>query len=77
VPDNSLLIIRKLVVTAQHERKTISIRTKDALAANLKRQELLVNLLNLTVARRAAGREVLMMNARNAISISSKVNLWT
>ena len=75
MPDANALTIKIFTVIAQHERETISKRTKDALAAKRQWGELLGNPANLTDAHRAAGREAQMKNARTAISNTQALDI--
>ena len=75
MPDANALTIGIFAVIAQHERETISKRTKDALAAKRQRGESLGNPANLTDAHRAAGREAQMMNARTATSNTQALDI--
>ena len=75
MPDANALTIGIFAVIAQHERETISKRTKDALAAKRQRGEPLGNPANLTDAHRAAGREAHMMNARTATSNTQALDI--
>ena len=75
MPDANSLTIGIFAVIAQHERETISKRTKDALAAKRQRGESLGNPANLTDAHRAAGREAQMMSARTATSNTQALDI--
>ena len=63
MPDANTLTVGLFAVLAQHERETISRRTKDALAAKKVRGAQLGTPGNLTDAARATGRATMQRNA--------------
>jgi DNA invertase Pin-like site-specific DNA recombinase len=63
MPDANSLTVGLFAVIAQHERETISKRTKDALAAKKARGATLGSPQNLTAAARNKGEEVRRRNA--------------
>ena len=65
MPDANTLTVGIFAVIAQHERETISERTKDALAAKKARGEKLGTPSNLTLEAIAKGRETVKLNAMN------------
>ena len=65
MPDANTLTVGLFAVLAQHERETISRRTKDALTAKKARGARLGTPTNLTNAARTTGREVMQANARD------------
>ncbi|WP_139921414.1 recombinase family protein [Hymenobacter sp. DG01] len=64
IPDANTLTVGLFAVIAQHERETISKRTKDALAAKKQRGAKLGSPQNLTPAAIQKGQEVRQRNAR-------------
>ena len=64
MPDANTLTVGLFAIIAQHERETISKRTKDALTAKKARGAVLGTPANLTLAAIAQGREVMQRNAR-------------
>jgi DNA invertase Pin-like site-specific DNA recombinase len=64
MPDANTLTVGLFAVIAQHERETISKRTKDALAAKKARGAQLGSPQNLTLDAIAQGRAVMQHNAR-------------
>ena len=65
MPDANTLTVGLFAVIAQHERETISKRTKEALTAKKARGAVLGNPANLTPAAIEKGRQVRQANARN------------
>jgi len=63
MPDANTLTVGQFAVLAQHERETISRRTKDALKAKKARGAALGTPANLTDAARTKGRAVMQQNA--------------
>ena len=63
MPDANTLTVGLFAVLAQHERETISRRTKDALTAKKARGAQLGTPANLTDAARTKGRAVMQQNA--------------
>ncbi len=63
MPDATTLTVGLFVVLAQHERETISRRTKDALTAKKTRGAKLGTPANLTDAAQANGRAAMQRNA--------------
>ncbi|WP_375434927.1 recombinase family protein [uncultured Hymenobacter sp.] len=63
MPDANTLTVGIFAIIAQHERETISKRTKDALAAKKARGETLGNPQNLTMAAIAKSLQVRQVNA--------------
>jgi DNA invertase Pin-like site-specific DNA recombinase len=63
MPDANTLTVGLFAVLAQHERETISRRTKDALTAKKARGAKLGTPANLTDAARANGRAAMQRNA--------------
>jgi len=64
MPDANTLTVGLFAVIAQHERETISKRTKDALQAKKARGASLGSPQNFTAAVRAQGRATMQRNAR-------------
>ena len=64
MPDANTLTVGLFAVLAQHERETISRRTKDALKAKKARGAQLGTPVNLTNDARATGRAAMQANAR-------------
>ena len=64
IPDANTLTVGLFAVIAQHERETISKRTKDALKVKKARGALLGSPQNLTLDAIAQGRAVMQRNAR-------------
>ena len=64
IPDANTLTVGIFAVIAQHERETISMRTKDALQAKKAKGEKLGTPENLTVVVRALGLQARQRNAR-------------
>ncbi|MDJ0367485.1 recombinase family protein [Hymenobacter sp. H14-R3] len=64
IPDANTLTVGLFAVLAQHERETISKRTKDALAAKKAQGDQLGNPQNVTPAINRQGREAMQRNAR-------------
>ena len=64
MPDANTLTVGLFAVLAQHERETISRRTKDALKAKKARGAQLGTPVNLTDEARASGRAAMQQNAR-------------
>ncbi|MDJ0367581.1 recombinase family protein [Hymenobacter sp. H14-R3] len=64
MPDANTLTVGLFAVLAQHERETISKRTKDALAAKKARGAQLGNPQNMTPAINRQGRAAMQQNAR-------------
>ncbi|MBW3127772.1 recombinase family protein [Hymenobacter profundi] len=64
MPDANTLTVGLFAVIAQHERETISKRTKDALQAKKARGAQLGSPQNFTAAVRAQGRATMQRNAR-------------
>jgi DNA invertase Pin-like site-specific DNA recombinase len=64
MPDANTLTVGLFAVIAQHERETISKRTKDALAAKKARGAQLGSPQNLTLDAIAHGRAIMQRNAR-------------
>jgi DNA invertase Pin-like site-specific DNA recombinase len=65
MPDANTLTVGLFAVLAQHERETISKRTKDALTAKKARGAILGTPANLTAEARQHGLAVRQQNARN------------
>lgn len=68
MPDANTLTVGLFAVLAQHERETISKRTKDALAAKKARGEKMGTPANLTEAARSEGLQARQRNARENAS---------
>jgi DNA invertase Pin-like site-specific DNA recombinase len=64
MPDANTLTVGLFAVLAQHERETISKRTKDALAAKKARGAQLSNPQNMTPAINRQGQATMQRNAR-------------
>ena len=64
MPDANTLTVGLFAVLAQHERETISCRTKDALTVKKARGGVLGTPANLTDAHRATARAAMQANAR-------------
>lgn len=77
MPDANTLTVGLFAVLAQHERETISKRTKDALAAKLARGARLGTPANLTDEVRQAGLLVRQQNARQHAGVRQATALIT
>lgn len=77
MPDANTLTVGLFAVLAQHERETISKRTKDALAAKLARGAQLGTPANLTAEARQRGLLVRQQNARQHAGMRQATALIT
>ncbi len=77
MPDANTLTVGLFAVLAQHERETISKRTKDALAAKLARGAQLGTPANLTVEARQLGLVARQQNARQHAGVRQATALIT